>query len=162
MSRELSKPATKKSADSKPPRVGVGVLLWKGDCLLLGQRIAEQAAPCWQFPGGRLEAGESVLECAAREVREETGLTIGSARPAGFSNQLFTMAERDYVTLYVSAAHLSGEPEVKEPDKCLGWQWFDYRQLPDPLFPPISYLLKQTPDLSEFRVVGEIRANAQK
>lgn len=144
------------------PCIGVGVMLWKGDYLLLGQRIDAQGATCWQFPGGRLEAGESVLECAAREVCEETGLAIGFARPAGFNNLPFSAGEHDYVTLYVSAAHLGGEPEVMEPEKCRSWQWFHHRELPDPLFLPITHLLKQSPDLRVFKMGLETPADGQK
>jgi 8-oxo-dGTP diphosphatase len=151
----------KPEANSRP-LVGVGVLLWKGDYLLLGQRIAAHGARTWQFPGGRLEAGETVLECAAREVREETGLGIGFAEHAGFSNEMFSMGDRDYITLYVTAAYLSGEPEVMEPDKCQSWQWFHYSQLPTPLFMPITLLMKQAPDLSVFRVDPDTRSGEQK
>jgi 8-oxo-dGTP diphosphatase len=157
--------AASRSPEQPPaerPSIGVGVMLWKGDYLLLGQRIDAQGATCWQFPGGRLEAGESVLECAAREVREETSLAIGCARPAGFNNLPFSVGERDYVTLYVSAVHLSGVPEVMESEKCQSWQWFHHRELPEPLFPPITHLLKQSPDLSVFKIDLETPADGQK
>lgn len=127
-------------------------MLWKGDCLLLGQRPTSQGKHVWQFPGGHLDIGETVLECAAREVLEETGLVIGFAKHAGFSNEMFSSGEREYVTLYVSAAYLSGEAEVMEPVKCKSWRWFRYDQLPEPLFLPIENLMKQAPDLSIYRV----------
>jgi len=95
-------------------------------------------------------------------VREETGLAIGCARPAGFNNLPFSVGERDYVTLYVSAVHLSGVPEVMESEKCQSWQWFNHRELPEPLFPPITHLLKQSPDLSVFKIDLETPADGQK
>ncbi|MDH5612041.1 MAG: NUDIX domain-containing protein [Gammaproteobacteria bacterium] len=155
-------PLEQKPTENNRPFIGVGVLLWKGDCLLLGQRVDAQGAHTWQFPGGCLETGESVLECAAREVREETSLNVGIAKHAAFSNELFSAGDREYVTLYVTACYVSGEPEVMEPDKCLSWQWFHYRQLPNPLFLPITCLLKQAPDLSVFRVGSETQASEQK
>jgi 8-oxo-dGTP diphosphatase len=155
-------PLEEKTKANQPPLVGVGVLLWKGDCLLLGQRIVAKGEHTWQFPGGRLEAGESVLECAAREAREEAGLDIGFAEHAGFSNEMFSMGGRDYITHYVTAAYISGEPEVMEPDKCLSWQWFHYGQLPAPLFLPITLLMRQAPDLSVFRVAPGTRSDEQK
>ena len=144
------------------PFVGVAVLLWKGDRLLLGQRVGSQGTDVWQFPGGHLEVGESVLECAAKEVREETGLAINAAEHAGFSNEMFSTGARDYITLYVTAVCLSGEPAVMEPDKCRTWQWFPYDQLPDPLFSPIINFLKQAPDLSVFRVGPDIQSSERK
>ena len=151
-----------KSPANKRPFIGVAVLLWKGDCLLLGQRVESCGEQCWQFPGGHLDVGETVLECAAREVREETGLDIEFAQHAGFTDEMFSMGDRDYVTLYVTAACLSGEPELMEPDKCRCWQWHPYDQLPEPLFLPISNFLKQEPDLSVFRVDLDIQSSGQK
>lgn len=160
MTQEL--PQDQKSQVNNRPYIGVGVLLWKGDCLLLGQRLNSQGGHDWQFPGGHLEVGENVLECAAREVREETGLDMTCAEHAGFSNEMFSAGDRDYVTLYVTAAHLSGEPEVMEPDKCRCWQWFPYDQLPEPLFWPIINLLKQAPDLSVFQVAPDTPLSERK
>lgn len=137
-------------------------MLWKGNSLLLGQRIDRHEENFWQFPGGHLEFGESVLECAAREVQEETGLDIDFAEHAGFTNEMFSVRGREYVTLYVTAACLSGEPEIKEPDKCLGWQWFPVDKLPEPLFPPIVTYLKQVPDLSELKVDLDTQSDVKK
>jgi 8-oxo-dGTP diphosphatase len=40
-----------------------------------------------------------------------------------------------------------GEAEVKEPDKCLKWEWRAWNDLPEPLFLPIVNLQKERPDL---------------
>ena len=62
------------------PTIGVGVLVWREKQLLLGKRLADKQDICWQFPGGHLENNESVIECAVRELREETGLKVKSLR----------------------------------------------------------------------------------
>ena len=138
--------------NNKRPLVGVGVLVWREKKILLGQRLAtvtastspsSQAASCWQFPGGHLEGDESVIACAQREVKEETGLTIKNCRHLGFTDQVFSVANNKYITLLVSADYLSGEAQVLELDKCASWQWFDYKNLPSPLFEPISIFLSQ-------------------
>lgn len=143
-------PASTQKKTRELPYIGVAVLVWQGDKLLLGQRIDANTAPVWQFPGGHLESGETVLQCAAREVKEETGLEINHAEHAGFSNEMISMGEREYITLFVSSS-TSGKPRVMEPDKCQSWQWFCYDQLPAPLFLPIINFLKQVPDLSVLR-----------
>ncbi len=133
------------------PYPGVGVLVWKQGRLLLGKRLSRQENKCWQFPGGRLESGETVIECAKREVAEETGLIVLNCQPAGYSNQGFVSMGREYFTLYVSATCESGEARVMEADKCACWQWFLPAQLPQPLFTPITLFLKQYPDLYVFQ-----------
>jgi len=130
-----------------PPVIGVGVLVWREKRLLLGKRISKDHAPCWQFPGGHLEDGESVTECAYREVQEETGLKIKALRHLGFTDKSFAVGQRQYVTLLVSGIYVSGEAQTLELDKCEVWQWFDYRQLPQPLFEPISLFMSQQDDL---------------
>jgi len=125
------------------PVIGVGVLIWRGQQLLLGERLTEGQASCWQFPGGHLENSESVIACARREVLEETGLLIKKLRHLGFTDKPFDIAQKNYMTLLVSCEHKAGEAEVIEPEKCARWQWFDYQKLPTPLFAPISHFLSQ-------------------
>lgn len=136
------------------PTVGVGVLVWREKQLLLGKRLVtdkiqeriQKQSMCWQFPGGHLENGESVIECASREVFEETGLKVKALRHLGFTERPFFIGQHQYITLLVSCDYESGEAKNLEPDKCELWQWFDYQQLPAPLFEPISIFLAQLAD----------------
>ena len=128
-------------------KIGVGVLVWRDRQLLLGKRIMKDQRSCWQFPGGHLEKHESVIECASREVREETGLKIKALRHLGFTDKTFAIGQQQYITLLVSALYVSGEAKTLEPDKCERWQWFDYPQLPAPLFKPIEIFISQQDDL---------------
>ncbi len=137
------------SADKNRPCIGVAVLVWRGSEVLLGERINAGQASCWQFPGGHLEYGEDVLSCARREVREETGLKIEPLKQVAYSGDVFITNGRQYVTLFVSAQLAGGKPEVKEPEKCARWQWFSPAALPEPLFTPITNLLRAHPDLSD-------------
>ena len=123
-------------------------MLWRNGKVLLGERIVEQGS-CWQFPGGHLEIDESVIECAARELEEEAGMTLQAPRLAQFTNRQTRYKDRHYVTLYITAEAGPGEAVVREPDKCRQWQWFDWQQLPEPLFQPIVDYLDHYGDLKQ-------------
>lgn len=58
------------------PIVGVGAIVFQDNNVLLVRRGREPLKGEWSLPGGRLELGESLQEGVAREVREETGLTV--------------------------------------------------------------------------------------
>lgn len=69
-------------ADRKEVEVAVGVLIRPDSSFLLTSRPAGKVyAGCWEFPGGKLETGETVAQALRRELREEIGLTIGAAHP---------------------------------------------------------------------------------
>jgi len=125
------------------PAVGVSVIIVDGNRVLLGWRIAGHGAGNWQFPGGHLEFGEAIEECARREVHEETGLTITRLRRGPYTNDLFAAEERHYVTLFMVADYAGGIPEVLEPTKCSHWAWFPWDALPEPRFLPLANLLRQ-------------------
>jgi 8-oxo-dGTP diphosphatase len=61
--------------------VAVGVLIkTNGDFLLTSRPPGKVYAGYWEFPGGKLEAGESVQQALARELREELGIEIGDVK----------------------------------------------------------------------------------
>jgi 8-oxo-dGTP diphosphatase len=125
------------------PEVGVGVIVVKDGKVLLGKRKGSHGQGSWSFPGGHLEFGESVEECARREVLEETGAVITNIRMRTFTNDIFEREGRHYVTLYAIAEYDSGEIRTLEPEKCERWEWFSWKELPKPLFLPVQNLVSQ-------------------
>jgi ADP-ribose pyrophosphatase YjhB (NUDIX family) len=58
------------------PVVGVGVVVWHGERVLMVRRGRPPRVGQWSLPGGAQELGETVAAAACREVLEETGLEI--------------------------------------------------------------------------------------
>ncbi len=66
-----------RSADRALVQVAVGVLIRSDDSFLLTSRPEGKAyAGYWEFPGGKLEVGETVAQALARELQEEIGISI--------------------------------------------------------------------------------------
>ena len=61
------------------PFVGVGGIVFKGRDVLLVRRVKPPRAGQWSIPGGAQKVGETVRDTLAREVAEETGVTVGAA-----------------------------------------------------------------------------------
>jgi 8-oxo-dGTP diphosphatase len=62
--------------------VAVGVLIRSdGDFLLTSRPAGKVYAGYWEFPGGKLEPGETVTQALQRELQEELGIVVGAALP---------------------------------------------------------------------------------
>ena len=81
----ISEPITVRVVDAQVPRaadrqlvqVAVGVLIRRDDSFLLTSRPEGKAyAGYWEFPGGKLEVGETIAQALQRELQEEIGITI--------------------------------------------------------------------------------------
>ena len=81
----ISEPITVRGVDAQVPRsadrqlvqVAVGVLIRSDDSFLLTSRPEGKAyAGYWEFPGGKLEVGETIAQALKRELQEEIGITI--------------------------------------------------------------------------------------
>ncbi len=66
----------------RPVDVAVGVLIdAEGRFLITSRPAGKVYAGHWEFPGGKVEAGETVEAALQRELHEELGITIGAAQP---------------------------------------------------------------------------------
>ena len=126
----------------KRPYIGVAIIVIKDGKVLLGKRKNSHGSGTWHFPGGHLEFNESIEACARREVLEETGLRIKNIRLGPYTNDMFAKEQKHYITLFAVAEYDSGVLELKEPEKCETWDWFEWARLPQPSFLSIQNLLK--------------------
>lgn len=124
------------------PKVGVAVLVLNEENVLLGKRKGAHGAGTWSTMGGNLEFGETVIQCAQRELLEETGLTAHHVIEGPWEEVFFPKEKKHYLTVYTFVTQFSGEPRVIEPDKVENWRWFDSRFLPTPLFEPIQKIVR--------------------
>jgi len=125
-------------------RVGIGVFVLRDGKILMGKRKGSHGAATYALPGGHLELGETWEECAAREVMEETGLTLTNIRFVAVTNDIFENEEKHYVTLFM-AGDLDNAQNAKlmEPNKCESWDWYAPDNLPKPTFLSLQDLMKQ-------------------
>jgi 8-oxo-dGTP diphosphatase len=100
--------------------VAVGVLLdGHGAFLLTSRPQGKVYAGWWEFPGGKLEAGETVEQALRRELHEELGITIGSVVPWQVTRMDYAHAR---VRLhFCKVRDWGGEFEMRE-GQAMAWQ----------------------------------------
>ena len=103
-----------------PIDVAVGILMKPNGDVLLGQRPSGKPyAGYWEFPGGKVETGEAIVDALKREFAEEIGVVIESAEPWCGVEYVYPHA---HVRLhfYISR-HWHNEPQGLE-GQALAWQ----------------------------------------
>lgn len=120
-------------ANKKRPKVGIGVMVFKDGKVLLSKRKGSHGAGEYAFPGGHLKFGESYINCAKRETKEECGIEIKNVKFLCLSN-LKHYKGKHYVHIGLIAEWKSGEPRILEPEKSKSWQWYQLDNLPQPIF----------------------------
>jgi 8-oxo-dGTP diphosphatase len=128
--------------------VGFGVMILKNGKVLLGKRHEDSEKAdsllhgegTWTMPGGKLHFGESFEAGARREVLEETGMKLNSAKVICLTNDI--VRDSHFITIGLLATDFEGEPRVMEPDEITEWKWFSLDNLPKPIFFPSGKILK--------------------
>ena len=107
--------------------------------LLLQRGARSKFAPLhWDLPSGKVDKGESVTAAAARELKEETGLTVDLAtlRVAGIIHGAWGVeAPNGFLTVIFAAHQWNGEPVNAEPRKHTQIAWFPATDVPADLVP---------------------------
>jgi ADP-ribose pyrophosphatase YjhB (NUDIX family) len=113
------------------PVVGVGVVLWRGDSVLLIRRGHAPRLGQWSLPGGGQELGETVVDTARRELLDETGLR---ARTLALLTvvDLIDRDEGGLVRHHYTLVDFTGEAAEGEPmagDDATAVAWFRLDQI---------------------------------
>ena len=125
------------------PMIGVACLIQRDGKVLLMRRRGPHGGGTWCPPGGHLDHGESLHECAAREKPEETGLVVRNVRFIAVTEDLFEESGRHYITMWTAADAPDGEPRVAAPAEMEAVGWFAHDALPSPLFLSLANLLER-------------------
>ena len=108
--------------------------LVQGNEVLLAQRSfqSDWAPGMWHVPGGKVEAGETVEAAALREITEEIGVEVQLVDVAFRGIVAYDQASGRHVdTFCFSTNRWTGNPSIKEPQKCEALDWFALDSMPD-------------------------------
>lgn len=104
-------------SDRSVVEVAVGVLIRPdGQFLLASRPEGKPYAGYWEFPGGKLEAGETVAQALARELHEELGIQIGPVTP--WRVELVDYPHALVRLHFCKVSAWSGELEMREGQRC--------------------------------------------
>ncbi|MFD5899639.1 NUDIX domain-containing protein [Streptomyces sp. NPDC060366] len=131
-------------------RYTADVILLAAGRVLLIERGWNPYEGCWALPGGHVDAGETSLAAASRELAEETGINLSTAafRQVG----TFDNPGRDPRGRYVTVAYAATLPEAVPPvagDDATAARWWPLDALPPLAFDHADILAVVLPEVSE-------------
>lgn len=123
-------------------RVGLSLLVVRGDQVLLGRRKASHGAGEYGTPGGHMEHGESPEEGLYRELSEECGAQFKVSPPVFLCvTNIRNYLPKHYIDIAMVSHWVGGEPENMEPHKLERWEWHPLGSLPDNRFGAVDNMV---------------------
>lgn len=115
------------------PVVAAALIGADGQVLMQRRRLGAEHGGLWEFPGGKVEAGESLTESLCREVSEELGIAVepDSLQPLSFS----ASEAQPHVILLYTCRTWSGDPVCLDGEE-IGW--FAPTELSHLAMPPLD------------------------
>ena len=117
MGKHVSSPVSERRID-----IAQALIEQNGKVLVVRNHEHDDGIAGWGFPGGRVEPGETFAEAAAREVREETGVTIEVGTIVAVGEWLH---ETHALFVVFAARILAGYPTVQGDDVAVDLQWVE-------------------------------------
>jgi len=105
-------------------RVAVGILRRDGNVLVAERPVGKPYAGYWEFPGGKIEPDESGLEALTRELHEELGIEVISAKP--WFEYEHRYPDNTVILEMWLVDQFSGEPHSKENQTL---RWVNYSEM---------------------------------
>lgn len=134
-------PKVEQHMHESPQKVVIAVVQ-SDDKFLLVRRKAAEGKLAWNFPGGKIEAGETELAAAEREVLEETGVQCAAIRKVGERRHPNT----GRLVTYVLCDYTNGVAHITEPDKSTQVSWLTpesvMARITSNLYAPVKTLLQ--------------------
>ncbi|MFO1462970.1 MAG: 8-oxo-dGTP diphosphatase MutT [bacterium] len=116
--------------DAKTVQVVACVIERGGEFLITKRLKTSHLGHCWEFPGGKLEPGENLAQCAIRECQEEIDVVVNPLRLLQEVSHAYP--EKSVHLYFVLCTLESGTPRAIE---CADWRWVHPRQLSEYEFP---------------------------
>lgn len=118
----------------KQLQIAVGIIRNQQGEIFITQRAADaHMANKWEFPGGKIEAGESPEQAVIRELQEETGIVVLSA--SLFETLEYQFPDRHISLWFYLVEQWEGEPWGKEGQP---GRWISQSELIADEFPPAN------------------------
>ena len=118
------------------PKVAATTVIGDNNQVLLVKRGNEPGYGLWSLPGGYVDRGEIVEEAAAREVLEETGLSVKITSLIG----VFSQKTHPVIVIAFAGEQISGSIETS--DETLAVAFFNIDDLPEMAFPRDTQIIR--------------------
>lgn len=122
--------------------VSAAVVIEGRSVLLTQRKSGTHLAGAWEFPGGKVEAGEDPRDALRRELREEIGIdaTVGEIVDVTFHR--YADADKAVLLLFFETTRAPGSPEPR-PIDVAAVRWAAAEDLDDRAFPPADVAVLQ-------------------
>lgn len=115
--------------------VAAAVIIEAGRVLLTQRKRGTHLAGAWEFPGGKVEAGEDPREALVRELREELGIETAAGAVVDVTFHRYEEARKAVLLLFFEASRTATSPAPRAVDVA-AFKWAGRADLDPARFPP--------------------------